>query len=188
MADATPRKNPYGAFNFILEDGDQTRVSKTIAQFMECTGLDMENTPIEYREGTDQMSGLQSGQGSGAFVRKLAGMERYPNVTLRRGIAGDATLWAWRKNVRDADSFNPTVADHGTPVGTGGSPMASIVITLLSEKQGRVMSWTLKNPWICKLSGPSLNAKGNELAIESCEIACDRIEITFPTVNKVAGG
>jgi phage tail-like protein len=35
----------------------------------------------------------------------------------------------------------------------------------------------LQNAWVSKLSGPSLNAKGNEIAIESVEVVCDRIEL-----------
>ena len=46
MATERPNKNPYSNFNFIVEvDGDE------IAAFSEITGLDSENTPIEYREG-----------------------------------------------------------------------------------------------------------------------------------------
>ena len=82
MATERPNRNPYSAFNFIVEiDGQQ------MAAFQEVSGLDSENTPIEYREGADAMN----------TVRKLPGIEKYPNLTLKRGITGSLALWDWRK-------------------------------------------------------------------------------------------
>ena len=156
---ATARKNPYAAFNFVVTlDGNE------IAAFMEVSGLDAENMVIEYREGNDQ-----KGNG-GAFVRKQPGQEKYPNVTLRRGIAGDLTLWNLRKAIRDATA--------GPEFATQVNPSApQIQIDLQDEAHTTVQSWLLHNAWISKLSGPSLNAKGNEIAIETAEFVCERIEI-----------
>jgi len=155
---ATARKNPYAAFNFLVSlDG------ASLGGFMEVTGLDTENAVIEYREGSDQTSG--------AFVRKLPGIERYPNLTFRRGITGDLKLWTdLRKKVRDADI--------GPELGNVGSATPSLKVELQNEKHTTVQSWTLQNAWVSKLSGPSLNAKSNEIAIESIEVICDRIELS----------
>ena len=157
---ATQRKNPYAAFNFVV------KVNGTdIAGFMEASGLDAENTPIEYREGRDQLSNANSG----AFVRKQPGMERYPNVMLRRGITGSTALWDLRKAIRDATD-GPAVA------GAAPGPI-NWLIELHDEAHQPVVSWTLTNAWISKLSGPSLNARANEIAIESIEVVCERIEV-----------
>lgn len=145
---ATPRPNPYSAFNFIVEINGQQ-----IAAFQEVSGLDSENTPIEYREGADAMN----------TVRKLVGYEKYPNVTLKRGITGSTVLWDWRKEVRDG--------------GTAFPPTRDVTIKLLDEKHQPVLKWKLTNAWCCKLSGPSLNGKGNEIAIETMELAHDRLDI-----------
>ena len=148
MATERPNKNPYSAFNFVVEiDGDQ------IAAFQEVTGLDSENTPIEYREGADPMN----------TVRKLPGLEKYPNVTLKRGITGSTALWDWRKEVRDGGSAFPPVRD--------------VTIKLLDDVHQSVMKWKLVNAWCAKLSGPSLNAKTSEIAIETMELAHDRVDI-----------
>ncbi|HEX3864908.1 MAG TPA: phage tail protein [Stellaceae bacterium] len=156
---ATSRKNPYSAFNFVVTlDGTE------IAAFMEVSGLDGENAIIEYREGHDQ-----TGNG-GAFVRKLPGLERYPNIMLRRGITGDLTLWKLRQAVRDATS--------GPEFGAVGSVTPSLKVELQDETHTTVQSWTMHNAWVAKLSGPSLNAKANEIAIESVEFVCERIEIS----------
>jgi phage tail-like protein len=145
---ATQRPNPYSAFNFTVEiDGTQ------IAAFQEVSGLDSENTPIEYREGADAMN----------TVRKLPGIEKYPNCTCKRGITGSLVLWEWRKEVRDG--------------GTAFPPTRSVTINLLDDQHNAVLKWKLTNAWCTKLTGPSLNAKGNEIAIETLELAYDRLDI-----------
>lgn len=148
MAVERDNKNPYSAFNFIVEIG-----GSQIAAFQEVTGLDSENTPIEYREGADAMN----------TVRKLPGIEKYPNLTLKRGITGSLALYEWRKEVRDGSGAFPPVRD--------------VVIQLQNEKHENVFKWKLTNAWCTKLTGPALNAKGNEIAIETMELAFDRLDI-----------
>ena len=146
------RKNPYAAFNFVVAVVGQPPTD--IGGFMEISGLDTENAVIEYREGADQIAG------SGAYLRKQPGLERYPNVTMRRGITDNLTLWtALRQKVRDA-TYKPQ----------------TLKVTLQDENHNTARSWTLTNAWVFKLSGPSLNAKGNEIAIESIEVAYDRLD------------
>jgi phage tail-like protein len=148
MATERENKNPYSAFNFVVTiDGD------TIAAFQEISGLDSENTPIEYREGADPMN----------TVRKLPGIEKYPPCTLKRGISGSLYVWNWRKEVRDGSASFP--------------PKRDVVIELQNDQHVGVLKWKLTNAWCSKLTGPSLNAKGNEIAIETMELAYDRIDI-----------
>jgi phage tail-like protein len=147
MSIERPNKYPYSAFNFVVEiNGAQ------IAAFQEVSGLDSENTPIEYREGADPMN----------TTRKLPGIEKYPNVVCKRGITGSTALWDWRKEVRDGSTTFP--------------PTRDVTIKLLDEQHVAVLKWRLTNAWCCKLSGPSLNAKGNEIAIETMELAHDRLD------------
>jgi phage tail-like protein len=159
---AQSRQNPYAAFNFVVSlDGN------ALAGFMEVAGLDGENAVIEYREGADQAANTNSG----AFVRKLPGLERYPNVTLRRGITGDLKLWTTlRKQIRDAAA--------GPQFGAPGQAAPMLQIDLQDEKHAVAQTWQLHNAWVSKLSGPSLNAKANEIAIEAIEVVCDRIELS----------
>jgi phage tail-like protein len=158
---AQSRQNPYAAFNF--------RVSLNgfdLGGFMEVAGLDGENAVIEYREGADQAANANSG----AFVRKQPGLERYPNVTLRRGITGDLRLWEpLRQQIRDAVI--------GPQFGDAGSATPILQVDLQDEKHATVQTWQLHNAWVSKLSGPSLNAKANEIAIEAIEVVCERIEL-----------
>lgn len=145
------RANPYSQFNFIvLLDGQE------IAAFSEVSGLDSENTPIEYREGADATNA----------VRKLPGMEKYSNVMLKRGITGSLTLWNWRKEARDSTSTIP--------------PRKEVTIKLLNEKGDRNkpgLTFKLRNAWPMKITGPTFNAKGNDIAIEQLDLAHERLDI-----------
>ena len=148
---AQQRDKPYSNFNFVvLLDGTE------VAAFSEVSGIDSENTPIEYREGADATNAM----------RKLPGVEKYQNVQLKRGIAGDLTLWSWRKEVRDSTSTVP--------------PRKEVTILLLNEKGDRnspAMTFRLRNAWPTKITGPSLTAKGNEIAIEQLELVHERLDI-----------
>jgi len=148
---AKERENPYSNFNFIvLIDGQEA------AAFSDVSGLDSENTPIEYREGADATNAM----------RKLPGMEKYSNVVLKRGITGSLSLWEWRKQVRDSTSTAP--------------PRKEVTIKLLNEMADRnqpAMSFRLRNAWPSKLTGPTLNAKGTEIAIEQLELVHERLDI-----------
>lgn len=151
MATERENKNPYSNFNFIVEfDGDE------VAAFSEVSGLDSENTPIDYREGADATNAQ----------RKLPGIEAYTAVQLKRGISGSLALWEWRKEVRDGGSAFP--------------PSRNVTVKLLDEKHDRgspAMTWILTNAWPSKLTGPSLTAKGNDIAIEQLDLVHERIDI-----------
>lgn len=149
MATPRPNNNPYSNFNFTVS------ISGSVAAaFQEVSGLDSENTPIEYREGGDAFN----------TVRKLPGIEKYPHVMLKRGVTGDLLLWQWRQEVRDGGTAFPAVRN--------------VVIQLQNEKHVSVYKWTLTNAWCTKLSGPSLKGQGNEIAIETMELAYDRIDLS----------
>ena len=148
---STPRTNPYSNFNFVVEfDGTE------VAAFSEVSGLDSENTPIEYREGNEATNS----------PRKIPGIEKYSNVVLKRGISGSMTLWEWRRDVRDSSSVNP--------------PYKDVTIKLLNEKGERdkpAMTFTLHNAWPTKITGPTMNAKGNEFAVEQLDLVHERLDI-----------
>jgi phage tail-like protein len=139
------RDDPYGRFNVLVEiDG----VDK--AGFGEVEGLAGHTDVIEYREGADK---------SNAF-RLLPGLVRYPPVVLRRGFAGDASLFGWWKAVRDGDLDRRTVT-----------------IILLDEKRDPVARWRLRRAWPTKWEGPSLDARASDVAIETLELVHEGIEL-----------
>ena len=105
---------------------------------------------IEYREGGDRTNA----------TRKLPGRVHYGNVVLKRGITGDSVLWQWFEQVRD------------------GSPAKrNVTVTLLDEARQPVVRWLLRNAFPVKFDAPTLNAKGNEVAIETLELAIEGLEL-----------
>jgi phage tail-like protein len=142
---AVQRDNPYLNFNFLVDIG----VGEELG-FSEVEGLSGEIEVIEYREGADRVN----------TARKLPGLAKYPNVTLKRGITGRTDLFEWWKSVRD-----------------GQVQRRNVTITLLDEQRQAVLRWHLRDAFPVKIEGPSLNASSNEVAIETLELAHEGLEI-----------
>ena len=115
--------------------------------FTECSGLCSETEAIHYREG-------------GHFgVRVLPGQTNYSAITLKRGITADLSLWNWYK-----------ATAQGHPDRRQG------VIILLDGERKPVARWVFVEGWPAKYCGPTLNAAGNEIAIETLEIVHEGLE------------
>lgn len=132
------RLDPFRTFNFRLEI-DNTNV----AAFSDVSGLSSDGDVAEYRVGTEMAN----------TVRKLVGLRKFTNITLKRGYTKDATLWEWYANITNGQ------ADR-----RDGS------VILMDEAHTDVLRWNFENAWINKIEGPTMNAKGNEVAIESIEL------------------
>lgn len=135
------RVDPYKNFNFTVS------IDGITLGFSECTGLDAEVSVIEYREGGDHL------------VRKLPGLKKFTNITLKRGITDSLELYNWFKAIMQGQNDR-----------RDGS------VVLLDDEGKAVARWNFKNAWPCKYQGPRLHAKGNEVAIETLELACEWIE------------
>ena len=120
------------------------------AQFAEVVVPDAEIAVVEYREGADPTSA----------TRKLPGRVRYGNIVLKRGIAADLSLYQWFRALAEGD-FQPRNAS----------------IVLLDAQRQPVRRWLARDTWPTKYAGPTLNAKNNEVAIETMELAVEQIEI-----------
>jgi phage tail-like protein len=132
------RNDPYAAFNFLVEiDG------VTVAGFSEASGLTTESDIIEYRVGAEDFT-----------VRKLPGLKKFTQISLKRGFTDSRELWTWRKKVLD-----------GKTERQAGS------IVLLNEARQPALRWNFREGWPNKWEGPTFNAKTNEVAIEHLEIA-----------------
>jgi phage tail-like protein len=146
MAEVSTRDDPYRGFNFKIEI-DNT----TLAGFRECSGLSFTTDPVEYREGTEKT----------LHPRKLTGMRKFANISLKRGITQNADLWNWYKDVLNG---KPKIRRDGS-------------IVLLDEERKEVMRWRFVEGWICKWEGPMFNATSNDVAIETIEICVERVEL-----------
>ena len=119
--------------------------------FSEVSGLDIEYQVIEYREGSSpEYSSM-----------KMPGIPKYSNITLKRGIvAGDNEFFDWVKTI----NLNKV-------------ERRDITISLLNENHEPAMVWKVTNAFPVKLEGPGLKATGNEVAIESLELAHEGLTI-----------
>ncbi|NTU45461.1 MAG: phage tail protein [Chlorobiaceae bacterium] len=147
MADDSSRL-PYNGFNFLVSF-DTVRIS-----FQEVTGLDMQTEPIEYRQGEKPPI-------TSTFATiKMPGIRR-GHVILKKGVfRGERSLLSWFD-----DSRMNTIKRK------------PVTITMLDEQGEPVMVWKMSNAWPVKISSPDLKASGNEVAIESIELAHEGVTI-----------
>ena len=115
----------------------------TRAAFHEVSGFDSTIDVIEHREGGDNTT-----------VRKLPGMTKHSNIVLKWGLADDTDLYNWHR-----DAVNGKVQRRN------GS------IVLLDRQGQERMRWNFVNAWPSKWDGPDFNAEGNDIAIETLELA-----------------
>ncbi|MGO9885423.1 MAG: phage tail protein [Solirubrobacteraceae bacterium] len=139
------RRDPFRSFNFQLEIDGIPR-----GAFSECSGLTAEGDAVDYREGTDMQPN----------VRKLPGLRKYSNITLKRGYTQDTSLWSWYLNITN-----------------GVSDRRNVTIILLNEERQPVLRWHAENSWINKIEGPSFKAAASEVAIESVELVHEGLTI-----------
>jgi phage tail-like protein len=132
------RQDPFRGYNFRVELDGITR-----AGFHEASGLDSDQAPIEYREGTDPLT-----------PRKLPGLVKYSNISLKWGIAQDTELWDWRQQAMD-----------GKVTRKNGS------VVLMNDAGDEVRRWNFRDGWPTKWTGPTFNATGTDVAIETLDIA-----------------
>jgi phage tail-like protein len=114
----------------------------TIAYFLSCSGLEAHYETYPYSEG-----GLNS------FVHQLKGRMVYGNLLLSRGVTTNKSLLEWFQTSKER------------------SQRGSITIKLLDQQLEVVQTWAFSAAWAVKYSGPTVNAEGVGMSIESVEIA-----------------
>jgi len=145
------RDRPYAQFNFLVDLGTGVTDGPE-AGFQECSGISMSVDVIEYRNGNEKEN----------QPRKLTGLARVADVTLKRGIIGSLSLYKWIDQIRNGDP----------------AALRTVVIQLQNEDHTAiVMTWKLLRARIIKhVSGP-FNAKGTDVAIEQMTLAYERLEM-----------
>ncbi|MGC3984320.1 MAG: phage tail protein [Pseudorhodoferax sp.] len=141
------RTTPYGAFNFIVNfDGGEV-----FGGFSDVSGIGTELTVAEYRFGNDKEN----------HVRKVAGVHKVSDVTLKRGILNSRSLFDW----------------IGAARVQGPAAQRSVTITLLDEAQKPVQSWVLRGVIPMKYTGPTLAGKGGgDVAMEEVVLSAEALE------------
>lgn len=135
--------DPFGNFNFLVEIDGITR-----AAFQECSGFDSTIDVIEHREGGDNTT-----------LRKLPGMTKYSNISLKWGMTDDRELYDWHRRIVNGEIERKN-----------GS------IVMLNNRGDEVARWNFSRAWPVKWDGPDLNAEGTDVAIETLELVHEGIE------------
>jgi phage tail-like protein len=138
------RIDPYRNFRFRVEiKGIQE------AAFAEATIPDTTTDSIDYREGTDPTR-----------QRKLSGLTKYGNITLKKGITDSMALYEWRKKVED----------------TGAAAARRPISLILVDEEGNdKVRWEVVEAWPTKYDPSDFSAKGNEVVVEVLEIVHEGI-------------
>lgn len=123
--------------------------AKNEGYFTQCKGLGVRVAPIRYREG-----------GDGRTVHALAGPVEYGEITLRYGLTDSRVLWDWLMSA------------------VNGLPQRKNISLVMQgpDGAGERMRWNLADAWACEWRGAPLDALGQEIAIETLTIVCERIE------------
>ena len=146
------RDRPYVQFNFLVNLGDGTTDGPK-AGFQEVSGIGMEVTVSEYRNGNEKENS----------VRKITGLNKSADVTLKRGVIGSTNLYDWLNEIRNGNQ----------------KAYRNVVVQLQNEDHsGVVMEWKLLRARITKYTCGPFNAKGTDVAMEEMVLAYERLEMS----------
>jgi len=119
--------------------------------FSEVSGLVLETQMIEYRDGLSKQF----------HTVKMPGIQKTSTISMKRGIfKGDNEFYTWWNTVK-----------------LNTIERRDLTISLLNEKNEPSMVWKVSSAWPTKITGPTLNANGNEVAIETIEIVHEGLTV-----------
>ncbi|WP_343606115.1 phage tail protein [Fluviicola sp.] len=129
----------------------QVKLGDKEVPFQEVSGLDIEAQIVEYRHGNSKEFS----------TIKMPGIKKTGNVTLKKGVfVKDNGFWDWFNKIKMNTIERQTV-----------------VISLLDEAGKPTMVWTLNNAWPTKITGTDMKSDGNEVAVETIEVAHEGLTI-----------
>ena len=148
---AVQRERPYAQFNFLVDLGTGVTDGPQ-AGFQECSEIGMSVDVIEYRNGNEKENS----------VRKITGLNKATDVTLKRGVIGSLDLYQWLNDIRNGDQ----------------GAVRTVLVHLMNEDHTTVVqTWKLLRARIVKhVSGP-FNAKASDVAMEELVLAYERLEL-----------
>jgi phage tail-like protein len=92
---------------------------------------------------------------------KMPGMQKFGNITLKRGVfKKDNEFYDWWNTVK-----------------LNTIERRDVIISLLNEEHSPVLTWKIKNAWPVKVQSTDLKADGNEVAIETLELAHEGLKM-----------
>ena len=148
---AVLRDRPYCQFNFLVDLGDGNTDGPR-AGFQEVSAISTEVTVTEYRNGNSKENS----------PIKITGLNKATDVTMKRGVIGALDLYSWLDDIRNGNQ----------------NALRTVKVTLQNEDHtAAVVTWKLLRARIIKYSGPALNGKGTDVAMEEIVLAYERLEL-----------
>jgi len=145
------RERPYAQFNFLVDLGDGN-VEGPAAGFQEISGIGMEVTVSEYRNGNSRENA----------VMKITGMNKASDVTLKRGVVGSLNLYQWLHQIRSGDP----------------NALRTVTVQLQNEDHTKVVqTWKLMRARIMKHTSGPLKATDGNVAMEEVVLSYERLEM-----------
>lgn len=141
------RNDPFRNFKFRLEIDGITQ-----ANFSEVTIAETLTDAVDYREGTDP-----------SHVRKLDGLTKYGNITLKWGVTTSKELYNWHKAI---------------VAGQIQSNRKNVAIVVQDESGADKARFTVSEAWPVKYQPSALNGKGAEVFVEQLDLANEGFERT----------
>src|SRR6266404_2037180 len=144
------RIDPLRNFRYRLEIDNITQAGFSEVMFAETT-IDV----VDYREGTDP-----------PHVRKLTGLTKYGNITLKWGLTNGPNaldLFKWHFEVSQGEVTKKR---------------KSVAIIVQAEDGVDSARFVVEEAWPVKYDPSDLNAKGNEVLIELLELSNEGIRRT----------
>lgn len=132
------RNDPYRNFRFRVEIEGLEQ-----AGFSEVAGFDVSFDVVQYREGNEVIT-----------TRKLPGLARYGNITLKWGSTESMELYEWVQECLEGTIERKTVT-----------------IIAIDDEGGDVATWQVIEAWPVRYTAPGFNGSGAEVAIELLELA-----------------
>lgn len=145
--------------NFIVTAGDAA------AAFAEVSGVEASVDVLEYRQGN---------VGSPVPV-KMPGLIKHGNVTLKFGRTLNDEFLKWAMACVGEEKEGDLIREVKIEVAD--------IPEEVKRTTGGSCSWILKNAWVTKYSVPDLNAMASEVAIESVELAYEKLIVPGEAAN-----
>ena len=148
------RPIPYGSFNFLVSiDGVGPGAAAPLGGFSDVSGISSEFTVAEYRNGNEREN----------HVRKVPGLHKVSDVTLKRGVINSMDLWNWIEDVRLR----------------GPAGKRDVTVTILDEAGQAAQNWKLRGAIPLKYNGPAFAAKGTtDVAVEELVLSIEGMIVT----------
>lgn len=148
---AVLREQPYAQFKFVVDLGTGNTEGPE-AGFQECSNIGMEVTVAEYRNGNERENS----------VRKITGLNKATDVTLKRGVIGSLNLYRWLNDIRNGDQ----------------TARRTVTIHLQNEDHTAfVLTWKLLRACMIKYNCGPMSGKGTDVAMEELTLSYERLEM-----------